>query len=216
MCKGKVLCKQRPVYSTQAPSRSSVSHSYIWQKGPVPASCKGSLHTESQTLPPRAYSLEEKPRLDMDEWDRHTVATGPCLLEYLIWLRAACRSCLVEGCSVSYGLEKRGTRDFKMPLSCRVSREPAKVLEKRELKKQCWALEMIPLAPGRMGFQQHRQEVCEDRNGTKQRSNGQEKPHRTQSDCEDRGKGGLGTDAKEMMGTDGDQTLVFRGWEGPK
>lgn len=75
---------------------------------------------------------------------------------------------------------------------------------------------MIPLAPGRMGFQQHRQEVCEDRNGTKQRSNGQEKPHRTQSGCEDRGKRGLRTDAKEMMRTDGDQTLVFRGWEGPK
>ena len=42
------------------------------------------------------------------------------------------------------------------------------------------------------------------------------KHHRAQCGCEDRGKGGLRMDAKEMMGTDRDQTLALRGKEGPK
>lgn len=54
------------------------------------------------------------------------------------------------------------------------------------------------------------------RHGAEQRSNGQVKHHRAQCGCEDRGKGGLRMDAKEMMGTDRDQTLALRGKEGPK
>lgn len=83
------------------------------------------------------------------EW-RHTVARGPVHLILdlaetgLQGLSSGRRQC---------ELRPEKDRDWGRccAASCRVSGEPAKILEKRELQKQCWVLETSHLAPGYLG-----------------------------------------------------------------
>lgn len=104
--------------------------------------------------------------------------------------------------------------------SRRASWDPAKVLEKRGYRSQCWALETTRLAPGCLGSRKEGitptlARGTKGRNSAEQ-SSGQEKHHRTQCGCEETGKGGLTVDARELKGTSEDQTLAFRGRGGPK